>query len=121
MNAPFPKNTDGPQRRLFLRGALAACCAVAMSGRSAAAVRPAPASGSTTQTASETGAHGATPTIAQGSAKMSKATAQYQEQPKGEQKCSSCQHFIAASNTCQVVDGPINPNGWCMLWVLRQG
>lgn len=52
-------------------------------------------------------------------AKMAKAAAQYQPQPKGEQKCAVCLHFIAASNTCQLVEGPISPDGWCMLWVKK--
>jgi hypothetical protein len=42
---------------------------------------------------------------------------QYQQQPKGEQKCSACTHFIADSKTCKLVEGQINPEGWCVLWV----
>lgn len=52
---------------------------------------------------------------------MSKEQVQYQEQPKGDQKCSTCNNFIAESNTCKLVEGQINPNGWCTLWVLKQG
>jgi hypothetical protein len=51
--------------------------------------------------------------------KMSQAQAQYQSQPKGDQKCSKCLHFIAASNTCQVVDGQVSPEGWCMLFAAK--
>ena len=53
--------------------------------------------------------------------KLSKTQAQYQDQPKGEQKCGNCMHFIAGSNTCKVVEGKISPNGWCMLWAQKQG
>jgi hypothetical protein len=49
-------------------------------------------------------------------AKGSKESVQYQEGPKDDQKCSSCIHFIAQSNECKVVDGPISPNGWCTLF-----
>jgi hypothetical protein len=41
---------------------------------------------------------------------------QYQTQPKGEQKCAGCQHFIAESNACKLVEGQISPDGWCILW-----
>lgn len=41
---------------------------------------------------------------------------QYQLQPKGEQKCGNCRHFIVASNTCMLVDGQISPEAWCIIW-----
>ena len=53
--------------------------------------------------------------------KISKAQAKYQNQPKGGQKCAGCMHFIPGSNTCKVVEGAISPDGWCMLWVKKQG
>jgi hypothetical protein len=49
-------------------------------------------------------------------AKSSQASVQYQAQPKGEQKCSNCMHFIAGSNTCKRVDGQVSPQGWCIIW-----
>jgi hypothetical protein len=52
-------------------------------------------------------------------AKVSQASVQYQTQPKGEQKCGVCLHFIAESNTCKLVEGPINPEGWCTLWAQK--
>lgn len=51
--------------------------------------------------------------------KVSKKSAMYQNQPKGAQKCSTCINFIAASNTCTRVEGPINPEGWCILWAKK--
>lgn len=51
--------------------------------------------------------------------KMTKINAQYQTQPKGEQKCSSCLHFVAESNTCKLVEGEISPEGWCMLYAKK--
>ena len=47
---------------------------------------------------------------------MTKQQAQYQDQPKGDQQCSNCMHFVAESNTCKVVEGPVSPEGWCIVW-----
>ncbi len=52
-------------------------------------------------------------------AKVSQASVQYQTQPKGEQQCSGCMHFIAESNTCKLVEGQISPDGWCTLWAKK--
>lgn len=49
--------------------------------------------------------------------KVSKTIAQYQEKPKDGKKCATCANFIAESNTCKVVEGPINPEGWCIYWL----
>lgn len=51
--------------------------------------------------------------------KVAQATVQYQGQPKGEQKCGDCMHFLAESNTCQRVEGQVSPNGWCLLWMKK--
>lgn len=50
------------------------------------------------------------------STKVSKAQAQYQDTPKGDQMCSNCTFFIADNNTCKVVEGEVSPNGWSALW-----
>jgi hypothetical protein len=47
--------------------------------------------------------------------KVPKQTVNYQPQPKGQARCGSCAFFQAPSG-CNYVDGPINPNGWCMLY-----
>ena len=44
--------------------------------------------------------------------------AEYQDDPKMFQRCSACRfwimgHSAAGQGTCQIVNGPINPNGWC--------
>lgn len=51
--------------------------------------------------------------------KVSQESVQYQYQPKGDQSCSGCLHFIAESSTCMLVEGRINPNGWCTLWARK--
>jgi hypothetical protein len=48
--------------------------------------------------------------------KVSQTSVQYQVRPKGEQKCASCMNFISESNTCKMVEGTVNPDGWCNLW-----
>lgn len=57
-------------------------------------------------------------------AKSSKATVKYQNKPKGSAKCSGCKFFIpgksaTAQGHCQVVDGSISPNGWCVAYTKK--
>ena len=40
---------------------------------------------------------------------------QYQEKPKGTQECDNCLHFVAP-DSCKLVEGKINPKGWCQLY-----
>lgn len=51
---------------------------------------------------------------------------QYQDQPKGEQRCSNCIHFVAGKSPtdiggCKVIPGDteISPNGWSSAWSKR--
>lgn len=53
------------------------------------------------------------------SSKASQSAMHYQSSPNGDMRCSGCRFFIAASDasangTCQIVDGSISPNGYCM-------
>lgn len=50
------------------------------------------------------------------SAKVPQASVQYQDKPKGEQRCDNCAHW-EAPNACKVVEGKIAPEGWCSIWV----
>ena len=45
--------------------------------------------------------------------KLAQTAVQYQEMPKDGQMCSGCVNFVAP-NACKIVDGVINPNGWCI-------
>lgn len=101
-------------RRTMLRGALAVGCGLWLpivfsgcdSNKGANSTNSAPSSSpASTNT---------TPPAA--TSKVSQTSVQYQNQPKGELKCSGCMNFIAESNTCKLVDGQISPNGWCSLW-----
>ncbi len=56
--------------------------------------------------------------------KASQASMHYQTSPNGSMQCSGCKFFIpgqdAKSNgTCQVVDGSISPNGYCMAFTAK--
>ena len=50
--------------------------------------------------------------------KMSQADAKYQGTPKGDQRCDGCMLF-QLPNACKVVQGEINPSGWCQLFVKK--
>ena len=84
--------THDLKRRTLLRAALAAGCALCL------------------------------PEAARGAqnGKVSKAQAKYQDKPKGNQSCAQCMNFIAADNTCNVVEGTVSPQGWCQLFVAKK-
>jgi hypothetical protein len=45
--------------------------------------------------------------------KVAQSAVQYQQTPKDGNKCSLCVNWVAP-NSCKVVAGTINPNGWCV-------
>ncbi|MDA3920183.1 MAG: high-potential iron-sulfur protein [Salinisphaera sp.] len=50
-----------------------------------------------------------------------KSALQYQDKPKGNQKCSNCSLYIPgpsadAKGHCKVVAGEVSPQGWCSAW-----
>ena len=56
--------------------------------------------------------------------KATKQAMHYQDQPKDGQNCATCIQFIpgakpGASGTCQIVQGPISPNGWCIEYIKK--
>ena len=101
-------NEEIQSRRAVLRGALAVGCSLLLPA--SFSVNAAPAS------APATGADSAVPAAAK---KVTKASVHYQTHPKGKQKCSRCANFIAESKTCKRVEGQINPEGWCVLWMKK--
>ena len=57
-------------------------------------------------------------------AKMAKAALQYQDQPKGGLECVNCVQYVAgksakANGACNVVEGAINPQGWCLAYAAK--
>ena len=53
-------------------------------------------------------------------AKMAQAAVKYQTSPNNGKQCDGCNFFVAP-NSCKMVDGEINPSGWCNLWVKKAG
>ncbi len=47
--------------------------------------------------------------------KASKEAMKYQDHPSGDKQCSNCAQFIP-SNSCQIVEGTVSPQGYCMSW-----
>jgi len=47
--------------------------------------------------------------------KTAQKLVQYQQTPKNGQECDACLHFVPPDG-CKVVDGKINPKGWCALF-----
>jgi len=62
------------------------------------------------------GCIGANRALAQ--AKVPQKAVAYQDKPKGEQRCDGCTSF-QAPNACKLVDGQINPQGWCTLFMKK--
>ena len=53
-------------------------------------------------------------------AKMTQQAVNYQQKPNNGASCGSCQYF-KAPDACVMVDGPINPDGWCHLYSKNNG
>jgi hypothetical protein len=51
--------------------------------------------------------------------KINHTEAQYQQQPKGQQRCEICLQFLPP-NKCHIVQAPINPKGWCQFFAARE-
>lgn len=57
------------------------------------------------------------PSLAQ--QKVSQADAKYQGHPQGQQRCAICLQF-RPPGSCQLVAGPISPNGWCQFFAAKE-
>ena len=114
-------NEEIMSRRTVLRGALAVGCGlvlpVSLLGCDSKPAANAPAAAPAAPTPAITdSAAAAAPAPAK---KVAQASVLYQSQPKADQKCSGCMHFISGSNTCQLVEGQVSPEGWCALWMKK--
>ncbi len=45
--------------------------------------------------------------------KTTKIEAYYQATPNNGNKCEMCVYFLSKTNECKIVEGKIDPNGWC--------
>jgi hypothetical protein len=50
--------------------------------------------------------------------KITQAAAQYQSQPKGQQRCDNCVNF-QPPKACKFVQGDIAASGWCLLYAAK--
>lgn len=56
--------------------------------------------------------------------KLAQAVVKYQNTPNGTKECLNCMQFIPgktsdATGSCKVVDGSINPHGYCIAWAAK--
>ncbi|MDP1644697.1 MAG: hypothetical protein Q8L71_04220 [Thiobacillus sp.] len=112
-------NEEIPSRRVVLRGALAVGCGLLLPAALFGCDSKKKGEDSTGAAPAGSPATSADSAAPAANAKVSQASVQYQTQPKGEQKCGGCLHFIAESNTCKLVEGQISPDGWCILWAQK--
>ena len=62
----------------------------------------------------------ARPNAAIAAIKISQKAVAYQDHPEGEKRCEKCAQF-QAPNGCKMVDGTINPQGYCRIFApIRQ-
>ena len=57
-------------------------------------------------------------TLANAQTKVAQKSVSYQDKPKGEQRCDACSSFQPPS-ACKMVEGEINPQGWCSLFTKK--
>jgi hypothetical protein len=50
--------------------------------------------------------------------KVAQKLVAYQDTPKGPQRCDNCMYFEPPAG-CKVVEGTINPAGWCQLYAKK--
>jgi hypothetical protein len=51
------------------------------------------------------------------SGNVPKEQARYQDHPNGLEHCSICKHY-GSNGLCEVVAGPVSPDGWCRFYAL---
>ena len=62
----------------------------------------------------------ARPNAAAAAIKISQKAVAYQDHPEGDKRCDKCAQF-QAPNGCKMVDGTINPQGYCRIFApIRQ-
>jgi hypothetical protein len=53
---------------------------------------------------------------ARAQSKAKQSLVQYRDNPKGGQQCDNCLQW-EPPNACKVVEGKINPKGWCAVYL----
>ncbi len=52
--------------------------------------------------------------------KIAKNLIQYQDGPKDGLECDKCVNWVAP-DACKIVEGKINPKGWCVAYAPKEG
>ena len=52
--------------------------------------------------------------------KIAKNMVQYQDGPKDGKECDACVNWVAPDG-CKIVEGKINPKGWCVAFAPKEG
>ncbi len=52
--------------------------------------------------------------------KIAQNLVQYQTEPKDGAECDKCVNWVAP-NACKIVEGNINPKGWCVAYAPKEG
>ena len=52
--------------------------------------------------------------------KIAQNLVQYQTMPKDGAECDKCVNWVAP-NACKIVEGNINPKGWCVAYAPKEG
>jgi hypothetical protein len=52
--------------------------------------------------------------------KIAKNLVQYQDGPKDGKECDACVNWVAPDG-CKIVEGKINPKGWCVAFAPKEG
>lgn len=52
-------------------------------------------------------------------AKVTKLVVKYQENSATGKTCKECIHFLPSTNECKLVEGKVNPKGWCTYYLKK--
>ena len=52
--------------------------------------------------------------------KIAQNLVQYQNEPKDGAECDGCVNWVNP-NACKIVEGNINPKGWCVAYAPKEG
>ena len=51
--------------------------------------------------------------------KVKKPVVKYQEKSTTGKTCKECVHFLPGTNECKLVEGKVNPKGWCTYYLKK--
>ncbi|MGZ8546546.1 MAG: high-potential iron-sulfur protein, partial [Sulfuricurvum sp.] len=57
--------------------------------------------------------------LAAKTAKVKKQVVKYQESSSTGKTCKECIYFLPSTNECKLVEGKINPKGWCTYYLKK--